>query len=81
MSAMLKKDRSDWAVIMLLFLLGFMGTYLALSYAVPMFRLPLDTPTENYAAENLRHMFLPKCAGSLVVGAVMGMIPRTLSKK
>lgn len=76
-----KHNWSDWLLTILLFVVGYVGTYFALSYAVPGLRLSMDPPVENYFAENLQYMMVPKGTASIVVGIILAMLPRTLGKK
>lgn len=61
-----------------LFLLVFVGTYLALSFAVPGLRNPAITNTEHFYAESLLYHGWVKSMASFVVGVFLAYGPRLM---
>lgn len=81
---MIKKKKTNWSnwfQTFVLFVAGYIGTYFALSYAIPSMRLSVDAMVENYFAENLQHLMFQKSTAAIAVGFVMAMIPRVLGKE
>ena len=76
-----KKNKwTDRVVVTLLFLLAFIGTWLALSFGVPYFRLKMDPADGDFFGASLRHMAVSKSLACLGVGAIVALIPRVLGK-
>lgn len=77
------KKKNKWAervMVIALFLLAYMGTWMALSFGVPYFRVKMDPGNEGYFAATMENLAPVKFAASAAVGVVVALIPRTFGK-
>lgn len=75
-----KNKRTGRVVVTLLFLLAFIGTWFALSFGVPYFRLKMDPADGDFLGASLRHMAVSKFLASAGVGVMVAFMPRVLGK-
>ena len=77
-----KKNKwADRVPTMLLFLIGFVGTWCLMSFGVPSLRIRMDPADGDFFGASLRHMAFLKLLGSAGLGVVMAMTPRVLNRE
>ena len=68
-------------VLLVLFLIIFITTYMILCFAIPGMRIKLEAEPMNYFLASISHMVLFKAAISFVIAIVLVIIPLLVKRK
>lgn len=73
------KNKKAWSII--LFVIGFIATYLFMCYCIPGLRIKLAANSMKYFMESIKYAALFKIVISCIVGIVLSFIPHMIKNK
>lgn len=73
------KNKKKLSII--LFVVGFIATYLIMCYCIPGLRIKLAAAPMEYFIESIKYSAIFKCVISCVVGTILAMLPHIIKKK
>ncbi len=68
-------------ISIILFVVGFIATYLIMCYCIPGLRIKLAAEPMEYFIESIKYSSIFKSIISCTVGAILAMLPHIIKKK
>lgn len=68
-------------ISVILFVVGFIATYLFMCYCIPGLRIKLAAEPIKYFFESIKHAVIFKGILSLIVGALLAVLPQKIKKQ
>ena len=65
----------------ILFIVGFIATYLIMCYCIPGLRIKLAAEPIEYFIESIKYAAIFKAVISCIIGALLAIIPHIIKKK
>ncbi len=73
------RDKKVLSII--LFLVGFIATYLIMCYCIPGLRIKLAAEPMKYFIESIKYSAIFKCVISCIVGTILAILPHKIKEK
>ena len=68
-------------ISIILFVVGFIATYLIMCYCIPGLRIKLAAEPMEYFIESIKYATIFKVVISCIIGAMLAIIPHIIKKK
>ncbi len=65
----------------ILFVIGFVATYLIMCYCIPGLRIKLDAKPMEYFIESIKNTFVLKGVISCIIATILAVIPHIIKNK
>ena len=65
----------------ILFVIGYVATYLIMCYCIPGLRIKLDAKPMEYFIESIKNTFVLKSVISCIVATILAVIPHIIKNK
>lgn len=73
------KDKKILSII--LFVVGFIATYLIMCYCIPGLRIKLEAEPMEYFIESIKNTAIFKSVISCIIGTILAMLPHIIKNK